>query len=125
MRYLRVKNWEKFQHYGSKREGPWIKLYTYVLDDHEFSTLPHESKGELLLIWLLAKRTENRFPDDPTWVQARIATDRPPNLQILIKKGFLVYDTMLAGDASTIREEKRREEKRRTWGFAACGGRGG
>ena len=53
MNYLRVKNWEKFQHYKD-RTPPWIKLYRDLLNDYEFSCLQDASKAHLMLIWLLA-----------------------------------------------------------------------
>jgi hypothetical protein len=38
MRFLQVKNWRSFQHYG-KRNPPWIKLHRALLDDYAFCAL--------------------------------------------------------------------------------------
>ena len=38
-RYLRVRNFEQFQHY-KERNPIWIKLYCSLLDDYEFAQLP-------------------------------------------------------------------------------------
>lgn len=50
---LRVKNWEKFQHYRS-RKPTWIRLYCELLDDLRWHRLgPVESKT-LVMLWILA-----------------------------------------------------------------------
>lgn len=51
----RVKGWSKFQHYKD-RNPKWIKLYTDLLDDLEFHSLPDASRALAPCIWLLAAR---------------------------------------------------------------------
>ena len=111
MAYLRVKNWEKFQHYH-RRDAPWIKFYTGLLDDYDFGRLPTESKAELMLIWLLAQRTDNKIKNDPVWVQARIGTSKKPNLQILIDAGFVLLEDHASTPMLALGEERRGEEIR-------------
>lgn len=41
--FLRVKNFDRFQHYKD-RTPPWIKLYNDLLDDYDFSCLPDAEK---------------------------------------------------------------------------------
>ena len=62
MDYLRVKNFDQFQHYKD-RNPPWIKLYTTTADDYLFSSLPDATKAHLILIWLLASKTGNKLPN--------------------------------------------------------------
>ena len=127
--YLRVKNWEQFQHYAD-RSPPWIKLHRSVLDDYEFSSLPDASKAHLMLIWLLASSNDGRIPSDPAWLTRRLATTETLDLQVLVAAGFLLPEhdasALIAPckhDASKVLDlarsrEKRREEKSREGAFA-------
>lgn len=92
--FFRVRNFEKFQHYKD-RSPPWIKLYNEVLDDYEFGQLPDASKMHLVAIWLLASRSNNRIPYDPTWVARRINASDPVDLDVLERAGFIVVDQPL------------------------------
>lgn len=93
---LRVKGWEKFQHYKDRRP-PWIKLYNEVLDDYDFGRLPDASKWHLIAIWLLASRTDNAIPDDERWLARMIGAHEPVDIQSLVSAGFVER----YGDAST------------------------
>jgi len=127
--YLRVKNWEQFQHYAD-RSPPWIKLHRSVLDDYEFSSLPDASKAHLMLIWLLASSNDGRIPSDPAWLSRRLATTETPDLEVLVAAGFLLPEHDASAslapckhDASKVLDlarsrEKRREEKSREGAFA-------
>lgn len=87
--FLAVKNFDRFQHYKD-RSPPWIKLYNDLLDDYAFSTLPDASKSHLMLIWLLASRTDNRIPNDPKWIGARIGARENVDLGVLLSAEFLI-----------------------------------
>ena len=126
--FFKVKNYEKFQHYVD-RSPPWIKLYNSLLDDYEFTCLQDASKLHLVLIWLLASRTNNRLPLDPEYLRQAIKTKTKPDLDELMTSGFIeeIQGLQLQDDcASTTlatclqdarleesREEKSRVEKRR------------
>ena len=86
--YLRVKNWQQFQHY-KHRNPPWIKLHQSLLDDYDFARLPDASKLLALCIWLLAARTENKIPHDCAWIQSRCNLKSKPDCKILIDSGFI------------------------------------
>jgi len=88
MRYFRIKNWEKFQHY-SERNPPWIKLYNNLLDSYEFSQLSDASKGHLVAIWLLASRSKNKLPWDEKWLATKISASSKINLTQLLQFGFI------------------------------------
>ena len=88
MKYLRVKNFEKYQHYKDRRP-PWIKLYSSLLDDYAFACLQDASKAHLMLLWLLASQSNNRIPYDEKWIARKINTTAPIDLQTLIAQGFL------------------------------------
>ena len=88
MKYLRVKNWETFQHY-KQRNPPWIKLHNQLLSSYEFSCLHDASKAHLMLIWLLASQCDNKIPNDPAWIQRKIGSSTKPDIKSLIENNFL------------------------------------
>lgn len=97
MKYLRVKNWERHQHYKD-RNPPWVKLHRTLLDDYEFSSLPDETKAHLMLIWVLASQLSGRVPAEPKFLAAKIGSRKPPDLNLLIRLGFLIPEQ----DASNV-----------------------
>lgn len=89
MSFLRVKNFDKFQHYKD-RQPPWIKLHRELLKNYEFSCLQDASKAHLVLIWLLASQLDNRIPNDPDWLKGQLGTRQKIDLSELISAGFLI-----------------------------------
>lgn len=68
MRYLRVKNWDKFQH-PSPKPLPWIKFYTALLaptKEPAYSEMSDAAKALLHHVWLMARVFDNRIPE--TWL---------------------------------------------------------
>jgi hypothetical protein len=86
--YLRVRNWEKFQHYKD-RQPPWIKLHVSLIDDYEFTVLPDQIKYQLMGIWMLAAKTDNKIPVDAKWIRDKIGVKGKLNLDVLLAAGFL------------------------------------
>lgn len=99
IKYLSVCNWDKFQHY-KKRNPPWIKLHCELLANYEFNCLQDASKSHLMLIWLMASQCDNKIPNDPTWLQRKLGTEKKPDINLLIEKGFLEYVAECLQDAS-------------------------
>lgn len=89
VQYLRVKNWQEFQHYKD-RSPPWIKIYRELLTDYNFSTLPDHIKGQLLMIWILASQLDNKIPYDAIWLKGRISATESVDIELLIDLGFLL-----------------------------------
>jgi hypothetical protein len=89
--YFSVKNFEKYQHYKDRRP-PWIKLYNELLEDYDFCLLPDASKWQLVAIFLLASRYDNRVPADAEWVARKISATSTVDLTLLAKAGFIVMD---------------------------------
>ena len=58
---LRIKNWERFQHFKDRRP-PWIKLYRELLDDMEWHTLDAQASKLLIMLWLLAAEQAGTLP---------------------------------------------------------------
>ena len=71
MEYLKVKNWEQFQHYKD-RSPPWIKLHRDLLRDYNFNCLQDASKLQLMLIWLLASQMDNKIPADAEYIKQQL-----------------------------------------------------
>jgi hypothetical protein len=88
MKFLTIKNWDTFQHYG-KRNPPWIKLHRALLDDYDFCTLSDTSKAHLMLAWLYASQHNGRVPCDAPFLEKKLSCQNL-DLQVLIERGFLV-----------------------------------
>lgn len=54
---MRIKNWEKFQHFKDRRP-PWVKLYWDLLDDQQWHKLDESAAKLLVMLWLLASEDE-------------------------------------------------------------------
>lgn len=104
MEYIKVKNWESFQHYKD-RTPPWIKLYNHLLDDFEFSCLPDASKAHLLSIWLLASRTENKIPFNAKWIGNKINATEDVDLNVLIDSGFIEIISNKNNELQTVEQD--------------------
>lgn len=88
MDFFRVVNFENLQHYKD-RTPPWIKLYNDLLDDYNFSCLQDASKLHLLMIFLLASRSENKIPADSRWISNKISATESIDLDALFESGFI------------------------------------
>ena len=89
MHYIRVRNFEQFQHY-SKRNPPWIRLYYRILHDRNFYRLNDENKYVILGLFLLASQHENKIPFDEDWVEKELATSKSPiDWQSILESTFM------------------------------------
>ncbi len=115
MNTFSVKDWEEFQHYKD-RAPPWIKLYNKLLENYEFGRLQDASKAHLILIWLLASRSNNCLPYDPEWVANKISAKTPVDLEALAKAGFIQPNQPLQSPeqvASTVQAKRLSRERGR------------
>ncbi len=120
--YLRVVNWEAFQHYGD-RMPPWIKLHNTVLEDPVIASLPDHSKAHVFGLWLLASRLKNKIPNNSKFIGARINATRQVDVNSLIDCKFLEHHPECLHDASNAlaecstdknkRDKSREEEEER------------
>ena len=108
MAHLRVRNWERFQHY-KHRNPPWIKFYADLLDDDELAGMPKEARLVYCLVLLLASRKNNRLPKDAHWLAAELAlplADVRKGMQALLASGHLLNGASeLAGENPTTESE--------------------
>ncbi len=89
MKYLKIRNWDRFQHYGKHRDPdqpysppPWIKLHLALTYDYEFTALEDHQKWHLIGLYLLAARTNNRIPADHEWITDRLCLKTPMQIEL-------------------------------------------
>ena len=113
MEYLKIKNWDRYQHYRD-RNPPWIKLYNSLLDDYEYSCLQDASKLLLMSLFLVASKCENRIPADKSFIRSKSGIKGKIDFVPLIEAGFIHFDgnasEVLADRKQNGVPEKRREE---------------
>jgi hypothetical protein len=95
--FLRVKNFDKYQHY-SKRKPPWIKLYFRLLSDPEFVPMSDASKMHTIAIMLLASQYDNKIPFNRQWISRSIQANSRINWDEIFASGFIICYQ----DASTM-----------------------
>ena len=101
--YLRVKDWEKFQHYKD-RNPPWIKLDTQTFSNYDFQRLQDASKLLAVCIWTLASRYKDPklglIPNDLDYIKRQCNLGnfvKQEHLKELINQGYIIDDSdMLA-----------------------------
>ena len=112
LRFLAVKNFEVFQHYKG-RTPPWIKLYNSLLDDYTFLRLSDAAQINLVKLWLLASRHDNRIPNDLAYISGKIMPKSAIDIDELIVSGFL-YQT---DDPARPRLKKKPRKTRKDSGI--------
>lgn len=88
MDYFGVKNLEKYQHYKD-RDPKWVKLYYSILDDEAFIFLSEVDRCRYMTCLVLASRTNNKIPSDPTYLKKVMRLDKNPDLSPLLSCGLL------------------------------------
>jgi len=119
VQFIRVRNWEKFQHYKD-RSAPWIKLYRDMMDSELWVMGTDASKLLATCTMLLAVRTDNKIPLDLAYIRRVCHLEIDPDFSDLLKYEFIeIIDETgeCKQDASDVlamcTSEKRREEERR------------
>ena len=116
MEYLKIKSWEKFQHYKDDRPLKWIKVYSSLLMDYKFEQLSDAEFGQIVKIWLLASQLDNDIPNDPAWIQKKTSMSTKPNINKMIQLDFIEpYESVRDSTKWLLREEESREEKRKEY----------
>ena len=104
-----VRNWHRFQHYG-KRSPPWIKLHAELLQSLDWVGWSNESRALAIACLLIASKHAGKCPKSARTLQKLASFLRKPDLQPLVKSGFLSESasTMLA----TVEEVEVESEKK-------------
>lgn len=115
MDYIKVKNWQKFQH-NKQRRPIWIKLYRELLDDRNIHALSDPAFRLLVQFWLLASEDEAQegiLPSIPD-IAFRLRKSEEEILLYLQELGEFVYQHDIKWVSSGYQDdtpEKRRERE--------------
>lgn len=95
-RYLRVRNFEKFQSFNSKnlKQNPnplWIKVYYALLADRMFFRLPDAQKFHVIGMFMIASQCDNKIPSDMDWLQHQMGATTKLDLAVLLKSRFIEW----------------------------------
>jgi hypothetical protein len=121
MKYLAIKNWEKYQVTQHYKSAPWCKLYFNLLDDIDFIGLSATEQLTYLLMLMLRTRVGKNLPNDHLALTKMVGKSRPGQgtntvlaLSKLTTKGFLILTDQQNGyENSGATPDQRRVEKRR------------
>ena len=96
LQFIRVRNFEKFQHYTDRRP-PWIKLYKDLFSDPQFFALKEKDRYLLFAIFIVASQNDNHIPLDWDWISreclTKVTQDR---IDALLKSYFIEASTEAA-----------------------------
>lgn len=90
-RFLSVANNARYQHYGERRNPPWIKLYREFVSDYTMQQLTVESRLFFVCCFILASETANKIPFDLSYLSKRLGfTVSDTTITPLIRSGCLL-----------------------------------
>jgi hypothetical protein len=117
---LKIKNWDKYQHYKPKnpkyqKKMSWFKLYgADLLNDLDWSRLKPDEKVTLIELWCLASESEGILPSVEE-IAFRLRRDEKQMVKLLTElQGWLedesiqgLYEVYTTPILENSREEKR------------------
>jgi len=113
---IKVKDWNKFQHFKD-RKPPWIKLYRDILDDLEWHELDPVAAKALVAIWLIASENDGELPEMKK-LAFRLRVSEKQAISIvsqldhwLIQDDINLISNCYQSDSLEIEEETYRKEK--------------
>ena len=99
MKYLRVKNWQKWQSYRKDRgTPPWIKVHRNLLTNPKWAVLSDADKGQLISIWMVAADNGGEVPDNSSVIRKICQLDSEPNMSKFKELGFLDDERQPSGN---------------------------
>lgn len=107
---LKVKNWDKYQHYKD-RNPPWIKLHYEIMTSRDWVCLDDASRVLAVACMLIASRNNGEIPADKGYIKRVAYLNSEPDFEPLIRCGFLVLDD----DASNLLADARPETETETY----------
>lgn len=124
---LKVKNWNRFQHYKNRKPGSkltWIKFYTDLLNDLEWFKLDDQSKATLVMLWLVASEYDGNLPPENQLAFRLRTSEKQLKATILKLSHWIQFDSSGALDglyspSRQEKEEEKEEEKIKT--LVPCG----
>lgn len=88
MQYIRIKEWDKFQHYKD-RSPPWIKLHKSMITSRTWVSLDDKGRVLAFACMMLAADTDNKTPLDPAYLQRVAYLNQKPDFQALVNIDFI------------------------------------
>jgi len=108
MEYLRIANWDSYQHY-KKKNPRWVKLYLDTFNRPNWVALDDKSKLLMLICIGIGGVCDGKIPNCAKTLQKISHLRRKIDLKPLIDIGFLIPCSIDFIDREET--EKRREEK--------------
>ena len=108
---MRIKNWNKFQHFKD-RKPIWIKLYRDLLDDLNWHNLDPKLAKALVMIWLIASEDCGKLPEIKS-LAFRLRMSEKDTKDIVTRLSAWLEQDDIDGISSVYQDdmpEKRREE---------------
>ena len=108
---MKVKNWDKFQHFKD-RKPIWIKLYRDLLDDIEWHQLDPLASKVLVMCWLIASEDDGNIPNIKTLAFRLRMTEKQTSECVSKLNHWLEQDdiNVISNGYQVDALEKRREE---------------
>jgi len=120
LEYIRVRNYDKFQHYGLKRNPPWIKLYRDLWQNPEFFSLKTPQKLYVIGLFSIASETKNKIICEKKWIQSRLGIKQDIDINAIMDAGFIedastplapiCYQNAILDKDKEIDKEKEKEK---------------
>lgn len=108
MKYFRVKNLEKYQHYKD-RNPAWIKLQTSLLNDVEFCLLTDIQQLTFIKLILLSSQNRNRLVFDSRSLRHRLGITSRIDLRVFVNSDMIEIIEDTPENASTPLAPRREE----------------
>lgn len=119
---LKVRNWEKFQHYKD-RKPPWIKLHFSLLTSKDWVMLTDSERVLAIACMLVASHSDldsGCFEADADYIKRLAYLNNDPDFKPLVQHGFLEIveadaserKQMLAKATTETEKRQSREEKK-------------
>lgn len=103
--FFSIKNFAQYQHY-KKRNPPWVKLHYSILDDAEFLGLDLVSQRNLMVLFMVAGKKDNRISNDKSYLQKVMRLETPPDLTPLFHSGWLLAQSYQSASKSLATKRK-------------------
>lgn len=86
--FIRVKGWDKYQHYKD-RNPPWIKLHQELLTSLTWALADNASRVLAIALMMLAAKTNNKIPANEEYVKRVAYLHELPDFSQLIHLEFI------------------------------------
>lgn len=85
----RIKNWEKYQHYGDKKQVPWVKLYFKILTSEAWIELDDSHRCLMIVCILHASENKGSITKDEHFLKNLGRIYGEVSFKSLLDKGFI------------------------------------